>query len=71
MAEQLKKFKAPKFLSGFGSRLGNAVGELALGTARQRRSIAVEGADLEEALELVIRANATLTFKQRRGAHTL
>jgi hypothetical protein len=71
MADQLKKFRAPKFLSGFGSRLGNAVEELALGTARQRRSSVVETADLEEGLELVSLANATLTFKQRRGPHTL
>ena len=71
MAERLKKFKAPKFLSGFGSRLGNAAEELALGKARQRRSLAVETADLEEGLELVGLANATLTFRQRRAPHTL
>jgi hypothetical protein len=71
VTERLRKFKAPKFVSGYGSRLGNAVAGLALGVARQRRSVVVEAADIEEGFELVTSANSTLTFRQRRGQHTL
>ncbi len=67
----LRKFRAPRFLSGYGSRMENAVGELALANARQRRSSVVEGADFEEAWELVELSNASLSVKQRKGQHSV
>jgi hypothetical protein len=71
MTEKLSKFKAPRFLAGYGSRVGNALEQLALGTARERRSSIVEEEDYEEAFELVRQANASLTFRQRRGQHSV
>ncbi|HVP24148.1 MAG TPA: hypothetical protein VMS77_09590 [Conexivisphaerales archaeon] len=71
MGTALHRFKPPKFLSGYGLRLGSAARQLAVSCARQRRSPVVELEDLEAAFDLVQRSNSTLSLKPRKGQHSV
>jgi hypothetical protein len=64
---RLAKYRAPRFMAGYGTRLETALTQLALAAARQRRSPIVERADYDDAFELVTSANTSLVFRQRKA----
>jgi hypothetical protein len=71
LIERLKEFKPPRFLSGYGSRLEDAVVQLATSCARQRRSQLVEPEDLGMGLELAELCGATLAVRQKKGQRSV
>lgn len=67
MLEELNGYRPPRHLEGYGERLDEALRQLAVALARQRRSPIVEPQDYDDSMDLIRAANSTLVHRSRRG----